>query len=55
MRKLGITILGIFALLLIAFMSIAWNRVRTEVEAEYSSLPATCLPNCPSDISAKRK
>ena len=54
MRKLGYTALAISALLII-FLSFISNRVRTEVKAEYSNLPASCQPNCPTDLSANRK
>jgi hypothetical protein len=65
MWKLGITALAI-SVLVIAFLSVVANRVENGVEAEYAHLPAAsdytasvparaCLPNCPTDISAKRK
>jgi hypothetical protein len=54
MRKLGYTALAISALLIV-FLSFISNRVRSEVKAEYSNLPAGCQPNCPTDISASKK
>jgi hypothetical protein len=68
--KLGITVLAI-SVLVIAFLSVVATPVETGVEAEYAHLPEasdygadytasvppapSCLPNCPTDISAKSK